>query len=71
MTTHLILERSHHGPRLVGTFSNTADAEAIRADLIDDNPAWEESLTIVRYDDAYDGAHQRPPVAESGTAHRV
>jgi hypothetical protein len=54
----------------VGTFSNTADAEAIRADLIDDNPAWEESLTIVRYD-AYDGAHQRPPVAGSGTAHRA
>jgi hypothetical protein len=68
MTTHVILERSHHGPRLVGTFTNTADAEALRADLIDDNPAWEESLTIVGYDDSHDGAHERPPVAGRGTA---
>ena len=51
VATHLILERSHHGPRLIGTFRNRLDAEAMRGGLIHDNPAWAEGLSVVSYDD--------------------
>ncbi len=51
VATHLILERSHHGPRLIGTFRTRLDAEAMRGGLIHDNPAWEEQLSVVSYAD--------------------
>jgi hypothetical protein len=51
VATHLILERSHHGPRLIGTFRNRLDAEAMRGGLIHDNPSWAEGLSVVSYDD--------------------
>ena len=55
VATHLILERSHHGPRLIGTFRNRLDAEAMRGGLIHDNPAWEKRLSVVSYDDPDEG----------------
>jgi hypothetical protein len=52
VATHLILERSHHGPRLIGTFRNRLDAEAMRGGLIHDNPTWAEALSVVSYEDS-------------------
>ena len=52
MATHLILERSHHGPRLIGTFRNRLDAEAMRGGLIQDNPTWAEARSVVSYEDS-------------------
>ena len=52
VATHLILERSHHGPRLIGTFRNRLDAEAMRGGLIHDNPTWADALSVVSYEDS-------------------
>ena len=65
MASHLILERSHHGPRLIGTFRNRLDAEAMRGGLIHDNPAWEERLSVVSYDDLDERQIEIRPVVVS------
>jgi hypothetical protein len=65
VATHLILERSHHGPRLIGTFRNRIEAEAARGGLIHDNPAWEERLSVVSYDDPDERSMEIRPVVVS------
>jgi hypothetical protein len=42
----VVIERSHHGPRFLGTFGTLADAEAYRAGVLKRQPAWEDVLTV-------------------------
>jgi hypothetical protein len=71
VAAHLILERSHHGPRLIGTFRNRLDAEAMRGGLIHDNPAWEKRLSVVTYDDPDETPIEIRPVVVSVGKDRV
>jgi hypothetical protein len=66
VATHLILERSHHRARLIGTFRNRIEAEAARGGLIHDNPAWEERLSVVSYDPDERSIAIRPIVISIG-----
>jgi hypothetical protein len=65
VAAHLIIERSHHGPRLIGTFRNRLDAEVMRGGLIHDNPAWEERLSVVSYGDPDERQIEIRPVVVS------
>lgn len=47
MTAHLIIERTHHGPRLVQTFESREAAEESRQELIAEEPDLERALYIV------------------------
>ena len=42
----VVIERSHHGPRFLGTFGTLADAEAFRAGVLERQPAWEDVVTV-------------------------
>ena len=42
----VVIERSHHGPRFLGTFGTLADAEAYRAGVLERQPEWEDALTV-------------------------
>jgi hypothetical protein len=42
----VVIERSHHGPRFLGTFGTLADAEACRAGLLEHQPAWQDVLVV-------------------------
>ena len=42
----VVIERSDHGPRFLGTFGTLADAESFRAGVLERQPAWENVVTI-------------------------
>jgi hypothetical protein len=46
VSADVVIERSHHGPRFLGTFGTLADAEAYRAGLLEDQPAWQDVLVV-------------------------
>ena len=47
MTYHLVLERSHHGPRFLGSFQSREEADANRARLIVDFPDWGRLVRLI------------------------
>jgi hypothetical protein len=46
VSADVVIERSHHGPRFLGTFGTLADAEACRAGLLQHQPAWKDVLIV-------------------------
>jgi hypothetical protein len=46
LSADVVIERSHHGPRFLGTFGTLAEAEAYRAGLLEHRPAWQDVLTV-------------------------
>jgi hypothetical protein len=59
MRYHLVLERPHHGPRFLGSFSSREEADAYRARLIIDH-AWGRFVRIVT------GTQARPTIRSNG-----
>jgi hypothetical protein len=55
VTADVVIDRSHHGPRFLGTFGTLAHAEAYRAGLLEDQPTWQDILVVRPY------ASARPP----------
>jgi hypothetical protein len=46
VSADVVIERSHHGPRFLGTFGTLADAEEYRAGLLEDQPSWQDVLVV-------------------------
>jgi hypothetical protein len=57
VSAHVVIERSHHGPRFLGAFETRADAETYRAGVLERQPAWEDIMTVRPY------ASVRPPTS--------
>ena len=47
MPAHLIIDRAHHGPRLLQTFETREEAEDAREELIAENPPLHRALYIL------------------------
>ena len=59
MASYLILERPGHGPRLLGVFTTTDDAELQKAELVIDKPSWAAFLSIWEEPDVIGHAAER------------
>jgi hypothetical protein len=59
MSIYLILERPDHGPRLLGIFSTTEDAEFQKAELATEKPSWAQFLSIWEEPDVLGHAARR------------
>ena len=52
MPAHLVIDRAHHGPRLLQTFATREDADEAREELVAESADLERALYVVIVDDA-------------------